>query len=95
MIVMIAAEANHFGQLAASARCADVTAESGSVRSHLLELFTSEGCSRCLPAERWFSALRQSPRLWKDIVPIAFHVDYWNDLDWRDPLVSKDAPSRP
>jgi hypothetical protein len=80
--------------LSVPARSADVTVESGSARTHLLELFTSEGCSSCPPAERWFSALRKNPRLWKDLVPIAFHVDYWDNLGWRDPLASKDATAR-
>ena len=58
--------------------------QSGPIRTHLLELFTSEGCSSCPPAESWFSTLRQNPRLWKEVVPIAFHVDYWNTLGWTD-----------
>jgi len=60
----------------------------------LLELFTSEGCSSCPPAEEWFSQLRQNPSLWKDIVPVAFHVDYWNYLGWSDPYSSSEWSSR-
>jgi hypothetical protein len=67
---------------------ADVTFQSGPSRTSLLELYTSEGCSSCPPAESWFSTLRQSPRLWKDIVPVAFHVNYWDDLGWTDSLAS-------
>jgi len=55
-------------------------------RTALLELYTSEGCSSCLPAEAWLSGLRESPRLWKDFAPIAFHVDYWNSPGWKDGL---------
>lgn len=51
----------------------------------LLELYTSEGCSSCPPAEKWLSKLIDSPRLWRDFVPVAFHVNYWDDLGWRDP----------
>jgi hypothetical protein len=50
----------------------------------LIELFTSEGCSSCPPAEKWMSALKANPDLWKKVVPIAFHVDYWDHLGWRD-----------
>src|SRR5215470_12763848 len=60
------------------------TFESGDTQSSLIELFTSEGCSSCPPAEDWLSALKSSSDLWKKAVPIAFHVDYWNHLGWRD-----------
>ena len=50
----------------------------------LLELYTSEGCSSCPPADRWLSQFKNDPRLWKNIVPVAFHVDYWNHLGWQD-----------
>jgi len=54
----------------------------------LLELYTSEGCSSCPPAESWLSALKSSPKLWRDVVPVAFHVDYWDSLGWKDPFAS-------
>src|SRR5690349_23192866 len=59
------------------AHAADRVFESGPQRTHLIELFTSQGCSSCPPAEAWLSKLKTEPRLWKDFVPIAFHVDYW------------------
>ena len=55
----------------------------------VVELFTSEGCSSCPPAEAWLSRLKDSPGLWKDFVPVAFHVEYWDHLGWRDPWASK------
>ena len=67
---------------------ADVTFQSTAERTHLLELFTSEGCSSCPPAEQWLSQLRESPRLWKDFVPLAWHVDYWDRLGWPDRFAS-------
>ena len=73
----------------APAHGGDVVFESKPARTHLLELFTSEGCSSCLPAEAWLSNLKNEPRLWQDFVPIAFHVDYWDHLGWRDPFASK------
>lgn len=72
----------------------EVTLRSGPARTHLLELYTSEGCSSCPPAERWLSTLRQSPRLWKDVVPLAFHVDYWDGLGWKDDLASPASTAR-
>lgn len=50
----------------------------------LVELYTSEGCSSCPPADAWLSGLRNRPGLWKDFVPVAFHVDYWDGLGWPD-----------
>jgi len=50
----------------------------------LIELYTSEGCSSCPPADDWLSQLKSSPQLWDKIVPVAFHVDYWNWLGWKD-----------
>jgi hypothetical protein len=60
----------------------------------LLELYTSEGCSSCPPAEEWLSKLTGSPLLWKELIPVAFHVDYWNYLGWPDPYSLAEASSR-
>ena len=57
-------------------------------RTSLLELYTSEGCSSCPPAEAWLSRLKANPRLWTEWVPVAFHVDYWDHLGWRDRFAS-------
>ncbi|MBA2623868.1 MAG: DUF1223 domain-containing protein [Chthoniobacterales bacterium] len=83
-----------FMSMAASSRAADLTFESGPTRTHLLELYTSEGCSSCPPAEAWLSRLKDEPRLWREFVPIAFHVDYWDRLGWRDPFASKQWTAR-
>lgn len=77
-----------------SARADDQTFNSGANRAHLLELYTSEGCSSCPPAETWLSHLKTEPRLWSDFVPIAFHVDYWDRLGWRDPFAAKEWTAR-
>ena len=50
----------------------------------VIELYTSEGCSSCPPADKWLSQLKTEPGLFKDFIPIAFHVDYWNQLGWKD-----------
>ncbi len=60
----------------------------------LLELYSSEGCSSCPPADAWVSSLRDNAGLWKDFVPVAFHVDYWNHLGWRDTLASPEYTAR-
>ena len=57
---------------------------SGNMQTTLVELFTSQGCSSCPPAERWLGKFQDDPRLWKEVVPVAFHVDYWDYLGWRD-----------
>lgn len=71
------------------APAAEVVFQSGPARTHLLELFTSEGCSSCPPAEARFSKFKTDARLWKDFVPVAFHVDYWDRLGWPDRFASK------
>ena len=83
-----------FLALAVTVRAGDQVFESGPQRVHLIELFTSQGCSSCPPAEAWISKLKDEPRLWKDFVPIAFHVDYWDRLGWRDPFASKEWTAR-
>jgi hypothetical protein len=75
-------------------QAADVTFQSSAELTHLLELYTSEGCSSCPPAEKWLAQLRQSPRLWKDFVPLAFHVDYWDGLGWPDRFAAKAHTAR-
>jgi len=75
--------------VAQSMNAAPVQFQSGVTQTSFLELYTSEGCSSCPAAEAWLSRLKESRRLWKDLVPIAFHVDYWDDLGWKDPFASK------
>jgi hypothetical protein len=67
---------------------------SGVTRVSLLELFTSEGCSSCPPAERWLGSLRESPGLWRDFVPLAFHVNYWDRLGWPDRFATREFTAR-
>jgi hypothetical protein len=67
-----------------SASAASVEFQSSQRQVSLLELYTSEGCSSCPPAETWLSKLKGSQGLWNEFVPVAFHVDYWNNLGWKD-----------
>ncbi len=52
----------------------------------LIELYSSQGCSSCPPAERWISKYFDHPGLWKSVFPVVFHVDYWDYLGWKDPF---------
>ncbi len=58
--------------------------KSGDKQVHLIELYSSEGCSSCPPADRWLTSLKGHSHLWKKFVPVKFHVDYWNRLGWID-----------
>ena len=83
-----------FLSAALNLQAADRIFESGPQKVHLIELFTSQGCSSCPSAEAWMSKLKAEPQLWKDFVPLAFHVDYWDRLGWRDPFASKEWTGR-
>ncbi|GMR06260.1 MAG: hypothetical protein BMS9Abin25_0845 [Gammaproteobacteria bacterium] len=61
---------------------------SGRSKVSLVELFTSEGCSSCPPAEKWMTTLADDPDLWNRFVPVAFHVDYWDYIGWKDPFAT-------
>jgi hypothetical protein len=67
---------------------------SGETQATLIELFTSEGCSSCPPADAWISRLKSDPNLWKVIVPVAFHVDYWDRLGWPDRFARREFTER-
>lgn len=69
-------------------------ARSSEKKVSFIELFSSESCSSCPPADQWFSRLKSSSSLWKDFVPAVFHVDYWNHLDWKDDFSSREMTER-
>jgi hypothetical protein len=70
--------------IAVPASAQNLEVESPARRVTLVELFTSEGCSSCPPAEAWMNHLTADPRLWHEVVPVAFHVDYWDYIGWPD-----------
>lgn len=70
------------------------TAASGERRVPLLELYTSEGCDSCPPTDRWLSALPGRGHGSDRVVALAFHVDYWDYIGWRDPYAQKHFTER-
>jgi hypothetical protein len=63
----------------------EIMFSSGQQQTFLIELYTSEGCNSCPPAEEYLNGLKQHQDLWRVYIPVAFHVDYWDYLGWRDP----------
>lgn len=74
------------GLMASDALAGPQTIVSPATRVNLMELYTSEGCSDCPPAEEWLSGYTDDRRLWKQLVPVVFHVDYWDEQGWKDPF---------
>jgi hypothetical protein len=64
---------------------ATCSAKSGAQTAALIELYTSEGCDSCPPADRWLSGLKATEVQAGRAVPLAMHVDYWDYIGWRDP----------
>lgn len=71
-----------------AARAAVCAAQSGEQRAVLLELYTSEGCDSCPPADRRLSGFKDRAEYAGRLVPLAFHVDYWDRLGWTDRFAS-------
>jgi hypothetical protein len=68
-------------------------ARSGTGTTALVELYTSEGCSSCPPADHWLSGLGR--RYATDrLVPLALHVDYWDYIGWKDPYAKREFSQR-
>lgn len=59
-------------------------------RPAVIELFTSEGCNSCPPAEAYIGELARRP----DVLALAYHVDYWDDLGWRDRFALRESVAR-
>lgn len=60
----------------------------------VLELYTSQGCSSCPPAESWLSRLKDSGVTSEQLIPLAFHVTYWDYIGWKDRFGSERFDNR-
>jgi hypothetical protein len=76
-----------FGSAAAAPSCQVTTGAKAPV---VVELYTSEGCSSCPPADRWLSTLKGRD----DVVALAFHVNYWDHLGWTDRFATPENTAR-
>jgi len=74
---------------ASAAAAPSCTVHSAASTPHLVELYTSEGCRSCPPAEAWIGTLAPEQAL-----ALAFHVDYWDDLGWRDTFAQAQFSAR-
>lgn len=79
---------------AAMAQSTQCTFISPTHRMVVAELFTSEGCSSCPPADRWLSKELKNPVRNQQVLPLAFHVDYWDYIGWKDPYASPQYTAR-
>lgn len=67
---------------------------SSSEATTVLELYTSEGCSSCPPADQYVTQLVNHPQLWNEVIPLVFHVDYWDYIGWKDQFASSEYSQR-
>lgn len=67
----------------------NLTFESKEERVNIIELYTSQGCSSCPPADKWLSNLKNHPQLFSEFIPMAFHITYWDYIGWKDIFATK------
>lgn len=78
------------GAAAGPAWAQSCSATSGPRPPAVVELFTSQGCSSCPPADRWLSTLKGQ----EGVLALGFHVNYWNHLGWKDPYATAETTQR-
>ncbi len=76
--------------LLATALAATCSVTSPSHTVALVELYTSQGCASCPPADRWLSKLGPADR----VLPLALHVGYWDYIGWKDPFARREFNER-
>jgi hypothetical protein len=79
--------------MALSSQASQCSAKSGEFTAALVELYTSEGCDSCPPADRWLSGLGKAYPPSR-VVPLSLHVDYWDYIGWKDPYAKSAFSSR-
>lgn len=82
-----------FGLLSAQTAHSQVLVTDSSAPT-VVELFTSEGCSSCPPADRFLSSLATEEDPFEKAIPLAYHVDYWNYIGWEDRFSRPEYSSR-
>jgi hypothetical protein len=75
-------------------RAAQCAAQSPQGTVALVELYTSEGCSSCPPADRWLSGLGARGYVPSRVVPLSLHVDYWDYIGWKDRFAKGEFSAR-
>jgi hypothetical protein len=76
--------------LSASAQAASCSGQSAAQKVSLVELYTSQGCSSCPPADQWLGTFSQRD----DVVPLSMHVAYWDYIGWKDPFAKPEFAQR-
>ena len=77
-----------------TAQAGQCSARSPDKTVALVELYTSEGCDSCPPADRWLSSLGPKGFAPDRVVPVALHVDYWDYIGWKDPYARQAHSAR-
>jgi len=77
-----------------SVQAMQCTAHSAATTTALVELYTSEGCNSCPPADHWLSSLGSKGYAPDRVVPMALHVDYWDYIGWKDPYARQAFAAR-